>query len=493
MVFISRGSSSFLASERPAIIPPLDCSGNVDKQTSITGKISGIVYGNNTNGYSQDSDLAAAAVHAGLLAVGEYATIEQYSWSNYSPYIGTTANGITSKNYQKASCGYKLRKINTPPPNPCSGTQEGIFTVTGRTSGGVMKGCNPFVQGSDLGMAAVTAGLLEPGQTGLIKVYDVKPYPSYLSYWGPYGTVNSYTYEDDGRCGFRIRKGEPPSDPPRYKLSAVCSPDTPIKEFVPSKGAAYRFFTDAPPGTRSIFPPPPSTYVCTCETIPLNLNGDDGLQIDRPENYPGNSGVYRPDTRFPGNNGETIGGAGGLGDDGYWKLLLPFDVDYFNYIYGPGNSIDFTGSTDFSTKHIFVGTNQYITFDGGSTVSGPVGQDKITYQTPGLWKIMIDASDGCAFKIAWGTRNDTRTAGPKFVIRLYCSSNPWWKPGSGDPYNYLDARLTKIWEIHFFKNKPKEFEIHVEKNDEYQASLVNLSNEYNPEALDEYIPIPKPN
>lgn len=83
---------------------------SVKTDLSVTGSLSGgVVWGSNP--YTDDSDWNKAAVHAGLVAVGETATIEFYngSWMN-GGFTGTTQNGITTLNWTTGWCGVYIRK-----------------------------------------------------------------------------------------------------------------------------------------------------------------------------------------------------------------------------------------------------------------------------------------------------------------------------------------------------------------------------------------------
>ena len=85
---------------------------------SITGKASGVVLGSNP--YADGTDIAAAAVHAGLCAVGESITVERYNPGLLAPYNGTARNGITSQTvFATNRCGFYIRKkVVAPPPTP---------------------------------------------------------------------------------------------------------------------------------------------------------------------------------------------------------------------------------------------------------------------------------------------------------------------------------------------------------------------------------------
>jgi hypothetical protein len=72
----------------------------------ITGTRSGNVWG--TDVYSDDSNLGAAAVHGGLLRVGETQEISISILPGRPSYKGTTRNGVTSKDLGQGSGSFRL-------------------------------------------------------------------------------------------------------------------------------------------------------------------------------------------------------------------------------------------------------------------------------------------------------------------------------------------------------------------------------------------------
>jgi hypothetical protein len=135
MPLIGVSSSSFYASLRSAIVPGLQCSiggGQApipaddprylsSRDITVTGSLSGgTVWGSNP--YTEDSDMNKAAVHAGLVNVGQTKIIEQYAPADYSTtaggtgYISSTQNGITTTDYAPNWCGLLLRNKTLPPP-----------------------------------------------------------------------------------------------------------------------------------------------------------------------------------------------------------------------------------------------------------------------------------------------------------------------------------------------------------------------------------------
>jgi hypothetical protein len=117
-----------------APIPSDDPSYLSSREITVTGSLSGgTVWGSNP--YTEDSDMNKAAVHAGLVTVGETKNIIQYDPADYSVtgggtgYISSTQNGITTTEYTPRWCGLKLKnKINPTAGEPVSQFVNGNFS-----------------------------------------------------------------------------------------------------------------------------------------------------------------------------------------------------------------------------------------------------------------------------------------------------------------------------------------------------------------------------
>lgn len=81
-------------------------------ELSVTGKTSGAVWGSGP--YTDDSDMGVAAVHAGLITVGQTASIEPYDVLYYQSFPGSTQNGITTTDWLSGWCGYQIRLVVPP-------------------------------------------------------------------------------------------------------------------------------------------------------------------------------------------------------------------------------------------------------------------------------------------------------------------------------------------------------------------------------------------
>ena len=76
-------------------------------QVNVTGRTTGPVWGTGT--YTTDSDLATVAVHAGLLQDGEAGVITVSIVESPNGFTGTTANGVTSRDWGAYPAGYTVR------------------------------------------------------------------------------------------------------------------------------------------------------------------------------------------------------------------------------------------------------------------------------------------------------------------------------------------------------------------------------------------------
>jgi hypothetical protein len=120
----------------------------------------------------------------------------------------------------------------------------------------------------------------------------------------------------------------------------------------------------------------------------------------------------------------------GSNDDGFWNLLLPFNVSYF------GNTYD----------RVYVGTNMYLTFGGGSSVySG------LSATTPNLPKIMWTAADRSVQRIYHGVENAatetyTVTNSGASAYTINSSSNPTLTLQRGGTYTFnINASGHPFW------------------------------------------------
>jgi hypothetical protein len=83
----------------------------------VTGVPSGTVWGSDV--YTADSTLAVAAVHAGVLKVGQTGVVKVTILPGQSSYQGMTRNGISSYVFGSFPCSYKVEAVEDEEPvNP---------------------------------------------------------------------------------------------------------------------------------------------------------------------------------------------------------------------------------------------------------------------------------------------------------------------------------------------------------------------------------------
>jgi hypothetical protein len=145
---------------------------------NVTGSASNSVWGSNP--YTDDSALGAAAVHAGVLAVGQKGVVKLTITAGAS-YPGSSAHGVTSGTYNGSFGGFSVAADdggdNPPMANPGSmidfrSAAPGsvyLFTATG-SDACCLWGSNVYSDDSNIATAAVHAGVLAKGQSGTVRV-----------------------------------------------------------------------------------------------------------------------------------------------------------------------------------------------------------------------------------------------------------------------------------------------------------------------------------
>ncbi len=159
----------------------------------ITGTDQGNVWGGANGIYTDDSNIGKAAVHAGLLKVGEQKVLKVSIMPGQSSYQGNTQNGIATNNYGQWQGSFKFEGGKQISPEediysePVNLTQfrgqNGktiLVKVTGTDQGNVWGGANGiYTDDSNIGKAAVHAGLLKVGEQKVLKVTIMPGQSSY--------------------------------------------------------------------------------------------------------------------------------------------------------------------------------------------------------------------------------------------------------------------------------------------------------------------------
>jgi predicted Ser/Thr protein kinase len=188
----------------------------------LTGSTTGSVYG--TGIYTDDSSLATAAVHAGLLRPGQERVVRAQILPGRSAYAGSRRHRVISSEYGYYPGSYRFRGlapvVEKPPEKPAEvalpdpgspGQYRGqngktfSFKVTGSTTGSVY-GTDIYTDDSTLATAAIHASLLTAGETKVVRVTILPGQASYQSStrngiksWEYAAWSGSYRFEDAPR------------------------------------------------------------------------------------------------------------------------------------------------------------------------------------------------------------------------------------------------------------------------------------------------------
>ncbi len=170
----------------------------------VTGSVDGYVWGGENNVYTDDSILATAAVHAGVLKAGETAMVRFTILAGKDSYDGSTRNGVTTRPYQsfggsvciegaaqEINSVYDMRGQDKPP--------FAVYVVGSQT--GTVYGTGSYTDDSSIGTAAVHAGLLKDGEAGFVMVTLEGGKPSYDA--STQNGVTTWSYASWGG-GFRL-------------------------------------------------------------------------------------------------------------------------------------------------------------------------------------------------------------------------------------------------------------------------------------------------
>lgn len=156
-------------------------------ELTLTGRIWGNVWGMGV--YTDDSDLGTAAVHAGALKDGETGKVKVTIFPPQESYATSIRYGISSRPWGRWGGSFRMERaqaaidqeidvaiatnsIESPPELRTLRGQYGhvvTVTATGQTGGSVW-GTEVYTDDSDIGTAAVHAGVLGVGETAKIRV-----------------------------------------------------------------------------------------------------------------------------------------------------------------------------------------------------------------------------------------------------------------------------------------------------------------------------------
>lgn len=161
----------------------------------VVGSASGEVWGSDV--YTDDSSVAAAAVHAGLVNVGDFGFVKVTLLPGQSRYEGTSRYGVTSQAYEQWDGSFRLEPAPPPWTVQLPGGEDAsrlvqlsamrgrtgtsfVVQVVGVASGSVW-GSGTYTDDSSIAAASVHAGLLKPGEMGMIRVTTTTGQAAYVA------------------------------------------------------------------------------------------------------------------------------------------------------------------------------------------------------------------------------------------------------------------------------------------------------------------------
>jgi hypothetical protein len=183
-----------------------------DLSFAIRGRDDQPVWGTTT--YTDDSALETAAVHAGMLRVGQRGIVKVRILPGQDKYDSTTENGVRTGAYGRHEGSFRFTAVSVTVPTRTGSLssyrdllgQSLVLPVVGTTTGNVW-GSDVYTDDSSVAAAAVHAGVLAAGEFGFVKVTLMPGQPRYEA--SARNGVNSQPYEIfDG--SFRIDSAPPP-------------------------------------------------------------------------------------------------------------------------------------------------------------------------------------------------------------------------------------------------------------------------------------------
>lgn len=175
---------------------------------TVTGKLNGTVWGSGI--YTNDSDVEVAAVHAGIVKVGETKTVKITILPGQNSYESTMRNGIKTDSYGDWHGSFKFTDVLLPLTTQSPTNDSVIYEaddidlsefrgyngtvlnvrITGNLDGNVW-GSDIYSDDSYISTAAVHAGVVKNGETKTVKITILPGQNSYV------GTLNNGVESED--------------------------------------------------------------------------------------------------------------------------------------------------------------------------------------------------------------------------------------------------------------------------------------------------------
>ena len=270
------------------------------------------------------------------------------------------------------------------------------------------------------------------------------PSAEYGGYYGtPYPTVNSSARETSGIVYPRTKPTNSFNAAATFGISSDVAQaaygQTATVTVTTSNlrnGTVVPYIITAKPVTTSALADGGVSGVCNASSalsgVTLNTSPNSGNRVTTTSATTGTSSSIA--NYLSGSSGltESTIPTSGSQDDGYWTVSLPF-------------SVTFAGQS-YST--VYVGTNSYLTFGGGSAVYSGLSQSNPPYP-----KIMISSFDTSCQRIYSGVSGSAGSR--QFRIRFE------------GHYRYSGGVVgspTMVWEVTFYENAPAQFDLHTGVN-----------------------------
>jgi hypothetical protein len=180
-------------SSRPGSLESLRGRAGETLTLPVVGATTGAVWGSDI--YTDDSSIAAAAVHAGILQPGEFGFVRVTLVGGQAQYSGVARNGVTSQEYGEWEGGFQLAAASPPfavdvPDDVTdasgfvrlSAFRKGVgtsFSMPVVGAAGSVRGSGIYTDDSSIAAAAVHAGLLKVGEKGYVKITILAGQQSY--------------------------------------------------------------------------------------------------------------------------------------------------------------------------------------------------------------------------------------------------------------------------------------------------------------------------
>lgn len=231
--------------QAPQMANALNFRGKLGRQfdIEIVGSTSGSVWG--TDVYTDDSHIATAAVHSGLVKTGEQAIVTVTMVESPAEHVASVRNGVTSSKWSSYPTSYILtrkseavRKAGPPAPETASGFSGKLgkrfdVEVIGKTDGWVW-GTDVYTDDSNIAAAAVHAGLVKVGERAIVTLTIVESPDRHVS--TTRNGVTSVTYGPYNSSFILQRKAEDPTSLPGMEGMGTPGLPSPMFRTVPRLG-----------------------------------------------------------------------------------------------------------------------------------------------------------------------------------------------------------------------------------------------------------------